>query len=498
MQLNISQQMKQSMVIAPKMIQSMEILQMPLIALQEKVEQELADNVVLEREETESETASSETTATQETTAETNTEEAAPAEVEERELVVDNDQNNESDFERLLEMSTEWPEDNVSGSASISSNRVEDASDRQHDMMSNMESRPQSLHDHLLEQFSFFALPDPVRKFGQYLIHNLDGQGRLQSNLAEIVQVYGRPLSMEDAQYALQMIQKLEPRGVGARDVRETLLLQVEPDNLFHDELVTLITDHIEDIAHNRLPAIQRRTGYSLELIKETITELQKLNPYPGRGFEERPVQRVTPDMTVEKDENGKYVVSLVDEYVPHLRISRRYVEMLRQDPSQQTKDYIKKKVESAKWLIESIESRYTTLKKVAQAIVDYQHDFFELGPEHIVPLKMDQIAEVVGVHVTTVSRAVDDKWILSPRGLYPLKRFFGGGTTTADGDEVAWELIRRKLQEVIDSENKSKPLSDEAIVKELSKHGFKLARRTVTKYRDRLNIPKARERKIY
>jgi RNA polymerase sigma-54 factor len=225
---------------------------------------------------------------------------------------------------------------------------------------------------------------------------------------------------------------------------------------------------------------------------------LQQLEPHPGRGFEVRPVQRVTPDLLVEQDENGQYVVKLEDEYTPRLRISRRYLEMLRGNPDAKTKEYIKKKVDSAKWLIESIEQRHNTLKRVAQSIVNFQTEFLDNGPEFIVPLKMQQIADVVGVHVTTVSRAVDDKWIQTPRGLFPLKRFFGGGTTTAEGEEVAWDIIRLKLKEIVDGEDKDHPLSDDALVDELSKHGYNLARRTVTKYRKALNIPSSRQRRQY
>ncbi|REJ75852.1 MAG: RNA polymerase sigma-54 factor, partial [Planctomycetota bacterium] len=216
------------------------------------------------------------------------------------------------------------------------------------------------------------------------------------------------------------------------------------------------------------------------------------------RGCQDGPLQRVTPDLSVEMDENGKYVVRLIDEYIPQLRISRRYLRMLESNPDAETKEFIRRKVESARWLIESIEQRYNTLKRVAQAIVDHQIDFLENGPEHIAPLKMQQIADVVGVHVTTVSRAVDGKHIATPRGIFPLKRFFGGGTTTAEGDEVAWDIVRLKLKEIVDEEDKSQPLSDDALVEELAKHGYQLARRTVTKYRKAMSIPSSRQRKEF
>ncbi|MGH7129776.1 MAG: RNA polymerase factor sigma-54, partial [Planctomycetaceae bacterium] len=320
----------------------------------------------------------------------------------------------------------------------------------------------------------------------------------LQGPLEEMVQVYGRAITPEDAQETLALIQRLEPLGVGARDVKECLLLQIGPNTPFRDVLITLISAHLEDLAQNRLPVIQRKTGYTIETIKAAHQELLHLDPYPGREFEGASVQKVLPDLAVERDDEGRYSVRLLDEYTPELRISRRYVQMLRNNPDPQTKEYIKKKIESAKWLIESIEQRNNTLRKVAQAIVDHQTAFLDNGPEHIVPLKMQQIADVVGVHVTTVSRAVDDKWIQTPRGLFPLKRFFGGGTTTAEGEEVAWDIIRLKLQEIIDGEDKKNPLSDDALVAELAKEGYQLARRTVTKYRKQMGIPSSRQRREY
>ena len=235
----------------------------------------------------------------------------------------------------------------------------------------------------------------------------------------------------------------------------------------------------------------------SIEKIQEVWQELRKLKPKPGADFTETTVPSVTPDVFVERNDAGQVRGSARRRQLPSLYISPYYRKLLRDEGTNaETREYIKRKINSAQWLIESIEQRRSTLTRVSQAIVDHQTKFLDDGPDHIEPLKMQQIADKVGVHVTTVSRAVDDKWIQTPRGIFPLKRFFVGGTTAADGEEVAWDRVRIKLQEIIDNEDKTKPLSDDAIVEELGKAGITVARRTVTKYRKAMNIPSSRGRR--
>ena len=292
-------------------------------------------------------------------------------------------------------------------------------------------------------------------------------------------------------------MQKLDPPGVGARDLRECLLLQLLPGIPCYEQLQTLISGHLEDLEHNRLPVISRRTGYSIELIQEVLLELRKLNPKPGADFNNSAAPPVTPDVFVELDENGKYRVRLEEGHTPNLFISPYYRQLF-QNPAttNETREYIKRKVNSAQWLIDSIQQRRATLTKVSQAIVDYQKEFLDKGPESIEPLKMQQIADKVGVHVTTVSRAVDEKWIQTPRGIFPLKRFFCGGTTSADGEEVAWDTVRLKLQEIVDAEDRQHPLSDDQLVAKLAEAGITVARRTVTKYRKAMGILSSRQRR--
>ncbi|MEZ6057930.1 MAG: RNA polymerase factor sigma-54 [Planctomycetaceae bacterium] len=496
--LSQSMKMRQEMRLAPRMIQSMEILQLPMAALQEKIDQELAENVCLqqvdrEREQNRNSPDNPDFLKTESHTAE----EPQRGEVEQRELVA-NDDNGASDFERLVEISSDWPDDNYTSGSRPSGNQIQDSMDRAHDLMANALDRPQTLQEYLLEQFHYFTMSKVVSGFGEYLIQNLDGNGRLQSSLPEMMQVYGRSITPEQAHEALTLVQKLDPPGVGARDLSECLLLQLTPGMPFHDVLRTIISGHLDDLIHNRLPLIERKTGFTIDLINAAKEQMRSLNPFPGRGFASEQIQTITPDLRVEQNDKGEWVVEIIDEYVPSLRVSPRYLRMLESKPDAETREFIRKKVESARWLIESIEQRYNTLRRVAQTIVDMQREFLENGPEHIVPLKMQQIADVVNVHVTTVSRAVDDKHIATPRGIFPLKRFFGGGTTSADGEEVAWENIRRKLKEVVDQEDKSNPLSDDALVKAMQDEGITLARRTITKYRKAMGIPSSRQRREY
>ncbi len=489
-------QMSQRQVLAPRMIQSMEILQLPILALQERIEQEMEENPVLDQAE------NTESTAVEvpETPDAEQEHPDAPAEGE-RELIVDEAHNNEDDFERLINMADQCP-DHFEERTRPSRGQVEMEGDRKHDAMANMVARPQSLLDYLHDQLSWFDLDPAIRKMADRVIYNLDSNGYLKTPLAELSDVTltdaeEQAKQLELAEAALCIVQKLDPPGVGARDTRECLLLQLTPGMPYYEELRNLITNHLEDLANNRLPLIERKTGYSIERIQDMWNELRRLKAKPGADFSEAFVPNVTPDVFIDRGEDGNFVVRLEHGQLPSLFISPYYRKLLQTtDTNTETREYIKRKINAAQWLIESIEQRRSTLTKVSQAIVDHQRSFLERGSESIEPLKMQQIADKVGVHMTTVSRAVDDKWIQTPRGIFPLKRFFVGGTVSADGEEVAWDAVRLKLQEIVDGEDKTKPHSDDELVRQLGVHGIKVARRTVTKYRKSMNIPSSRQRR--
>jgi RNA polymerase sigma-54 factor len=474
--------------LAPRMIQSMEILQLPLQELQDRIEQELVENPALELQERDP------TLPDEEIEREDPREKA----IDDKPLVVDEAHNNTDDFERLLNLDREIPE-YFEETTRRSASRIEEDSERAHDVIANVAERPESLQDYLMHQLGELDVSDELMALCERIISTLDPKdgGYFRASLRDLLPIDATPQQQQRAEEALALVQSLDPPGIAARDLRECLLAQLDTDSLFYEEMRALITNHLEDLRDNRLPLIQKTTGFSLEEIREAWDELRKLNPKPGAKFGEAFVPTVTPDVSVDRTEDGHYKVVVDDSRTPTLHISRYYRERLSSGTATpEEREYIKRKINAAQWLIESIEQRRSTLTKVSQAIVDHQTKFLENGPEFIEPLKMQQIADKVGVHVTTVSRAVDDKYIQTPRGIFALKRFFVGGTKSNEGEDVAWDIIRIRLQEIVDKEDKSNPLSDDELVEELKKQGLVVARRTVTKYRQKMDIPSSRQRR--
>ena len=482
----LEQKLAQKQILAPRMIQSMEILQLPLQDLESRIEQEIIENPLLEARERDPDMPAEPV----------DRENPDAPTSEERELVVDETKDQSDDFERLLEMDQEWP-GHFDDGPRRSAGEIAEEGDRKLDAMANVVARQDSLQDYLEDQLGEFDLEPEVRRMAVRLISSLDRNGYLSAPLEDFLPPQADQQTQEIAEEALQIIQMLDPAGVGARNLQECLLLQIVPDLEFADELRVLIENHLGDLKDNRLPTISRKTGLSIDDIQEIWAELRKLNPKPGARFSEQFVPTVNPDVFVDRMDDGTYRVRVEEGRIPQLRISKYYRQrLLSGEATPEEREYIKKKITSAQWLIESIQQRRSTLTRVSQAIVDHQTAFLEFGPEHIEPLKMQQIADKVGVHVTTISRAVDDKYVQTPRGIFALKRFFVGGTKSDSGTEVAWDAIRLKLQEVVDQEDKSAPLSDDDLAEELKKHGLTVARRTITKYREKMGIPSSRKRR--
>ncbi len=479
----------QKQILAPKMILSMEILQLPVIMLQERIEQEMAENPLLEMRDSDPDTP-------EEMPERENPNE--PADLE-RELVVDVKNDQADDFERLLNMGEDMPESFDDGFAR-SSGGIEEAGDRQHDAMANVLERPESLYDHLDHQLGELEIDEELYTLCERIMSALSPEdGYLRSSLEDLLPADADPKLRGRLEEALRTVQQLDPSGIAARDLKECLLLQLVPGEPYYREMHRLISHHLEDLRDNRLPAIEKATGFSIDTILEAWNHLRRLNPKPGAAFVDVVARTVTPDVIAEPNEEGGYTIRLVDDYLPSLYISKYYRRRLASpDCTEQEREFIRRKINAAQWLIEAIEQRRATLQRVSQAIVDYQQKFLDEGPEAIVPLKMQQIADQVKVHVTTVSRAVADKWMQTPRGIYPLRGFFVGGTTSDDGESVTWDAIRHKLQELVDNEDKKNPYSDDELVDELKKGGIDVARRTITKYRQKMGIPSSRKRRSY
>lgn len=503
MRFSFSQDLKQEQrqVLSQRMIQAMEILQLPLMELQERIETEMEQNPLLELDDTTPETQANPETHENEAegpreTVPDDTGILKKVEVEPN-IVLGESPNLQDDFRIADEYAANYA-DTIDESPARSQNWLEKEEERRSDAIANIPFRSETLQEYLVEQLSWFDLEPDLYNMLERIIYNLNPSGFLPGPLKDVLGAKATSEELRLAQKAMEIIRKLDPPGVGSQGIKECLLLQITPEIANHELLKTLITDHIEDIEHNRLPLISKKTGFTIAAIQEALQELRKLNPIPSTGFSERSAPRVIADIVVDVDEEGNFVIRIEEGEIPRLRISNYYRELMQQqDTDKDTKNYIKQKVGSAQWLIDSIKQRQSTLTKVAQEIVEHQTEFLQRGPIAIKPLKMQQIADKIGVHVTTVSRACDDKWMQTPQGLFPLKRFFASAVQAVDGKEdVAQDAVRIKLQELIDQEDKSKPLSDEELVKQLEQAGYKIARRTIVKYRQIMNIPSSRERK--
>ncbi|MHC4780645.1 MAG: RNA polymerase factor sigma-54, partial [Planctomycetota bacterium] len=359
-------------------------------------------------------------------------------------------------------------------------------------------ARPISLQEFLFRQFNLLDVSPLEREIGKTIIFNIDRKGYLRFPLEEIYGFENGGPSRAEVDRVLSLVQGLEPAGVGGRDLVEVLLLQLDPNdpNLMSKE--RLIRNHLDDLMKNRLPRVSKALGLSMEELKHLMGLIGLLNPLPGTLYDDDETRYIAPDVIVELID-GDYVIRIENSYVPSLRISRMYRKMLRDksnDP--ETLAFVKQKMGAARWLIEAIVQRQNTLHRVVSEIFKVQRSFLDRGLTHLSPLKMQRIADELEIHVSTVSRAISQKYVQTHRGIYPLKYFFTGGTTSAMGKDLSRATVKMRVGEIVGEEDRSKPLSDEEIGKALQREGLKVARRTVTKYRKMLDIPSSRRRKVY
>ncbi len=461
-------------VLSPQLQQSLLVLQTPLLELRNLVQQEMETNPVLEE------------------LADEPVSDAQP------EQEVSADDNFKHEFEKLASLDEEWRDymTQSSNSGAEAFRRSREAKDKRQFFFDSIAVQ-ETLQQNLLGQLDQSALNPTDRKAAELIIGNIDDNGFLQSTPEEMALNSGIPT--EDFVRMLALIQGFYPPGVGARDLRECLLIQLKREGKEDSLEYKIVFQHMEDLGRRRFPDIARRLGIGVDDVQNAADKIGRLNPRPGQVFAAAPQNYVLPDVTVEKVD-GEYQISLNDEQIPHLRISNVYKDIIASGNTQssEVKDYIRDKIRSGKFLIRSIHQRQQTISNIAEQIVTRQYDFLEHGPSHLKPMTMAEVADAVGVHETTVSRAVSGKYIATPQGVFEMKYFFTPGYQTATGESLSNTSVKETIFDLVKREDGNEPLSDNEIVEILSERGIPIARRTVAKYRTELNILPSHMRRKY
>ena len=457
--------LQQQQTITPQMQQSLKVLQVSALELSQMVSAELLENPVLEAE-------------------------LEEPSVEELNLDTDGDDFEGGDEERLEE---EWY-DFIEQSGTNPVRNAEEESKRAF-LFDSLTEKP-TLQQHLMEQLQLADVTMEIRHMCEFLIGLIDDRGFLQADVEETALENG--LRSEDLKQALDVLKGFDPSGVAARDFRECLLIQLERQGKAHSLEARVVSRCLEDLAMKRYERIAKALSVSLEEVAEAEKHIASLNPHPARQFESGINPYVEPDVIVtEKD--GGFEVSLTGSYVPKLRISNDYKDMiLRSGTDAEARKFIREKIRSGKLFMRSVHQRQETVERIAREIVSRQEEFFRLGPGNLKPMRMADIAGILGVHETTVSRAVSGKYMATPRGLFELRYFFTIGIASDSGENLSNTSVKAKLQEIIDEEPPDEPYSDQKLVALLEENGMPIARRTVAKYRKELNIlPSSMRRRV-
>ena len=462
------------MILSPQMQQAIYLLQVPLQELSTIVQQEMVENPILEDSQD---------------TVQTTEEPEREREQEELEF--------EEEFDRLAQMDEEW-KDYFFQERSIRSGRYRGLTDETREYLESLITGDESLSEHLLKQLNTSAISPEKLKIGEAIIGNLDDNGYLTASIEVISTETGA--GTDDIEAVLRLIQSFHPVGVAARDLRECLLIQIDTLNGVDPLARQIVDTMLKELGERRYPAIARELGTTPERVQAAAEFIATLEPKPGRIFGSDNTQYITPDIFLEKDEEeDEYRIIFNSDYTPHLRISRRYRQLLRSGKTKQdTKEYIRGKLKSGLWLIKNIQLRRETLYKITSEIVKRQKQFLDKGIAHIRPLKMADIADEVGIHESTVSRAVANKYIQTPQGTFQLKYFFTTALPTHSGGDVSSRHVKKIISDLISQEDPHHPLSDQEILTMLARRDITLARRTIAKYRKQLKIPSSRMRKRY
>lgn len=486
MQLKTSLKLSQQLRMTPQLQQAIKLLQLSRLELEGAIRKELDENPVLEeiQEATDDEPAPKAETPSQE----------AP-ETAETQAAADPRQQDEFEWENYLDTSYKPPQGTMGGTDEIMN-------------YENLISTTTSLHDHLMWQMGLGGFNDEEQAAMAILISYVDEDGYVKTPFEEMAKE--EDCSAQDLEEMLPFLQEFDPPGIGARDLKECLLIQAKHLEEDTNDLVKLLNDHIKDLEKKNYNGIAKAMNLPLEDVIEMCKIIYTMDPKPGRVYMPQDTQFVTPDVYVYKV-GEEYMVSLNEDGLPRLRISNLYKNILKGDQpgiganpkpgsgGENAQNYIQDKLRSAVWLIKSIHQRQRTIYKVTESIVKHQHDFFEKGPGFIKPMILRDIANDIGMHESTVSRVTTNKYVHTPRGIFELKYFFNSGISKTDGDSLASESVKLKIKNLVSDEDEKNPLSDQKIVELLKKDGIQIARRTVAKYRDMLKIlPSSKRKKMF
>jgi RNA polymerase sigma-54 factor len=457
-ELNLRQ--SQKLIITPELQQALKILQFSAVELHEYIQNEMEDNLFLEvKEETPDEIKP----------------EGAPL----------YDRSEPVDWkEYFRNQESYYDKENVAYQADESEYSYE-----------NMVPHKSSLHEHLLLQLDLHKLSETDKKIATFMIESLDENGYLRISKLEIASILN--VDRNKITKILKLIQGFDPPGVGARSLRECLIIQLKQKGMLTSTVRNIVLEHLKDLAANRYNLIAKKMGISTEEVQRIGDMIKTLEPKPGRGFSSAQFRYAHPDVIIEKI-NDEYIILVNDAATPRLQVNPFYKELLESCEDEETAAYLSKGYQSAMWLIKSIDQRRATLGKVVDAIVKFQKDFFDKGILYLKPMNLKDVAEDAEVHESTVSRAISGKYVQTPRGIFEIKYFFSSGVNASDGEGVSSESVKRRIKEIIDGENAAKPLSDSKITEILNKEGIDISRRTVAKYREEMGIPSSQGRKRY
>ena len=466
--LHQSQSLQQRMQLTAQMIHGLDLLQLPIQELVAQIDKELVENPVLE------------------IAGKVSKESAKDLLESEKQAKLKEQENTFNNLDRI-----DVPhDDDLVPSIGTRNN---DAYSKM-DAMENTAEQTGSLIDHLMEQLTFLEISQREKDLVEHLFFRINGDGFFAETFEDIVKNNPLEGTEEEWRNAIEILQSLEPEGVGAFSLEDSLLLQLRKREMVAPLLEKLIKDHFQDILHNRLPKVCREMNITMDELKNLIKSLKHLNPKPGAAYSLNESNTIKPDVIIEEVE-GELIIKISNAGLPTLGISPVYMEMMDQDIDAQSKKYIKEKVSGAQKIIDSIHKRKETLYKISTVLIRTQKDFFKEGVSGLKPLMMQEVADQVKMHVSTVCRTVANKYVQSPMGTYPLKFFFVNSSGSEDGSTTTQEVLS-KIKAMVDNEDKKRPLSDQAIVELLKKDSLKLARRTVTKYREQMGIPSSVKRK--